>query len=414
MNSFTKGGGGGTTKTQVRGMRRRRAKGEELRGAIDAIFKVNLGVRKSERVLVFTDRVSARERPAPGESKRRAELRGIASLAAEAATRFSRETSLIEYAATGSHGAEPPAKIWEAAFGRRAVEELRDAGLLAHIIKKRASEGELGDAEAIITKNKRHAVQAVVALSNYSTSHTRFRDFLTRLCGARYASMPLFDLSMLEGAMDVDWKALEKRTREIARMVSGASAIEFRAANGTELAFSKRGRKARSDAGALRRRGSFGNLPAGEVYLAPVEGTANGTLVLEWAPTRRLASPVVLTVKDGFVTEVAGREPYRRELAMKLSERKENGNIAELGIGTNDKASRPDNILESEKILGTVHVALGDNSSFGGRVKAPFHQDFVFFGPTVVLVDVRGKRTELMRNGRFRAGIGRQRRGATG
>ncbi|MDP2168583.1 MAG: hypothetical protein Q8J64_09675, partial [Thermodesulfovibrionales bacterium] len=78
---------------------------------------------------------------------------------------------------------------------------------------------------------------------------------------------------------------------------------------------------------------------------------------------------------------------------------KENANIAELGIGTNDRAKRPDNILESEKILGTVHIALGDNISFGGRVKAAFHQDFVFFRPTVLLIDRAGKKTELMREG---------------
>lgn len=70
-------------------------------------------------------------------------------------------------------------------------------------------------------------------------------------------------------------------------------------------------------------------------------------------------------------------------------------NIAELGIGTNDKAKRPDNILESEKILGTVHVALGDNSSFGGEVRVPFHQDFVFFMPTLRLT-YKDKKEEVI------------------
>jgi leucyl aminopeptidase (aminopeptidase T) len=88
-------------------------------------------------------------------------------------------------------------------------------------------------------------------------------------------------------------------------------------------------------------------------------------------------------------------------LRAKLDERKENANIAELGIGTNEKARRPDNILESEKILGTIHVAFGDNSSFGGSVKTPFHQDFVFFRPTVVLIDKDGTRTTLMKEGKF-------------
>ena len=64
-------------------------------------------------------------------------------------------------------------------------------------------------------------------------------------------------------------------------------------------------------------------------------------------------------------------------------------------------AKRPDNILESEKILGTIHIALGDNSSFGGNVSTPFHQDFVFFRPTVILIHKDGNREILMKEGRF-------------
>jgi len=114
-----------------------------------------------------------------------------------------------------------------------------------------------------------------------------------------------------------------------------------------------------------------------------------------------LKSPITLTVKNGYVVRVDGDEPYTETLRAKLDERKENRNIAELGIGTNDKAKRPDNILESEKILGTIHIALGDNSSFGGSVKTPFHQDFVFFRPTVVLVDKDGVRKALIKDGKF-------------
>jgi len=52
-------------------------------------------------------------------------------------------------------------------------------------------------------------------------------------------------------------------------------------------------------------------------------------------------------------------------------------NLAELGVGTNPHACRPDNILEAEKIRGTVHLAVGDNAHMGGRVAADFHEDFV-------------------------------------
>jgi leucyl aminopeptidase (aminopeptidase T) len=213
--------------------------------------------------------------------------------------------------------------------------------------------------------------------------------------------MPLFEPSMLEGAMNVDWKALAKRTTAIAKTVNRAETIKITTQNGTRLSLSKKGRTALPDTGILTKSGSFGNLPAGEVYLAPCEGTANGVLVLQWAPLRELRSPVRLVVKRGQVVSVEGDEPYAELLEAKLNERKENRNIAELGIGTNEKAKRPDNILESEKILGTIHIALGDNSSFGGTVKTPFHQDFVFFRPTVKLIDKDGAKTILMKDGKF-------------
>ena len=79
----------------------------------------------------------------------------------------------------------------------------------------------------------------------------------------------------------------------------------------------------------------------------------------------------------------------------------EAANIAELGIGTNDKAARPDNILEAEKILGTTHIALGDNTTFGGNNSANFHEDYVFFSPTLILEYGNGKSETIIANGRL-------------
>lgn len=366
-----------------------------------AIYTINLGVKKKEKVLVFTDK------PAPGEIVpaedicRRERLRDIAILTAEIGKTFCRKIIYYEYPATGTHGAEPPEEIWRLAFGEKTTKALKAKNLLEPLIKKIAQADDIKQAEVIIKKHQKDSVNAVIALANYSTSHTRFRDLLTRICNARYASMPLFEASMLESSMNLNWKQLDKRTRSVARIVNMAELIEITTPNGTHISFSKKGRKAYSDTGILLRPGSFGNLPAGEVFLAPLEETANGKLVLEWAPTRPLESPITLLVKNGFVTEVVGDEEFAGFLREKLSERAENANIAELGIGTNDMAKRPDNILESEKILGTIHIALGDNSSFGGKVSTPFHQDFVFFSPTVTLINKKGTKELLMKEGKF-------------
>lgn len=369
--------------------------------AVRSIYKTNLGIRENEKTLVFTDRPDSTEVVDAHEKCRLERLRVIALLTAEAGKAFTKKLIFSEYPSTFGHGKEPPVELWSLAFGEKAVKGLTDAGLLIPLLNKDIDDVGIRAAEGIIKRQRRSSVRAVIALSNYSTSHTRFRDLLTRVCGTRYASMPLFDFSMLEGSMNVDWKELAKRTRSIAKIINTAQDIELKTRNGTNLSFSKAGREAHADTGILTKAGSFGNLPAGEAYLAPLEGTANGRLVLEWAPTRELASPVTLIVKKGVVVEVIGDEPFADYLRSRLNERTENANIAELGIGTNDKAQRPDNILESEKIFGTIHIALGDNSSFGGSVRTPFHQDFIFFKPTVVLIGKDGVKTVLMKEGRF-------------
>jgi leucyl aminopeptidase (aminopeptidase T) len=370
---------------------------------IQAIYKINLGIKGDERVLVFTDRISPSEILHENDLCRRERLRDIALLTAEIGKAFTKKIIYHEHPATGSHGAEPPEELWITAFGQKAVSELKRHGFLARLIKKEITDDGIKKAEAIISKNKQSAVNAVIALANYSTSHTRFRDFLTRICGCRYASMPIFDFRMLEGVMNVDYKALAKKTNLIAKIVNKSAGLEITTPNGTHITMSKIGRKAMADTGLLTKPGSFGNLPAGEVFFAPVEGTANGRLVLQWAPTMELKSPVTLFVFHGKVINIEGSDPFADMLGKKLEERIENRNIAELGIGTNERARQPDNILESEKIFGTIHIALGDNSSFGGNVKTPFHQDFVFFKPTVRLFKKDGSYIYLLKDGFYLA-----------
>ncbi len=358
------------------------------RDTINEVFKTNLGVKKREKVIVFTD-------------SKRGRLNEIAKLFTETGKNFTTEIKLVSFSRTNSHGSEPPEELWLAVFGSNIFNELKKNKILDAIIKKRVTEKHQKETERVVRRFKEEAVNVVVALSYHSTSHTSFRDLLTRLCGTRYASMPIFDESMLRTAMRVDWKEMYQRTKKIAGRVKECDFIEIITPNGTSLTLKKGDREVRSDTGIIRKPGEFSNLPAGEVYLAPLEGTASGRLVLEWAPTRKLRSRITLNIEKGKVQSVEGSERYTGYLKEMLLKRPENANIAELGIGTNDMASRLDNILESEKIFGTIHIALGDNSSFGGKVRTPFHQDFLFFRPTVTLIHSNKVSKVLLKDGKL-------------
>ncbi len=295
---------------------------------VDNIFKINLAVKNGEKVIIITDDFNS-------------EIRKTGRLISDRGKQFTALISCIKYKNTGCHGTEPPEDVWAEAFGQNVYNRLKRLEIFKPLLSKTITKEKLKAVEDIIDSHKNEAVNVVIAIPYFSTSHTKFRDFLTGICGARYASMPLFDEMMLTGAMRVDWNEMMKTTCKIAGMVNKCEELEMKTPNGTFITLSKKGREAKSDTGILTRRGSFGNLPAGEVYFAPVEGSAAGRLVLEWAPTRRLGNPVTLHVIKGLVEKVEGNEQYADYLEKKLSKKSENKNIAEFGIGTNNRASRP-------------------------------------------------------------------------
>ncbi len=227
------------------------------------------------------------------------------------------------------------------------------------------------------------AVDIVVAPTIQSISHTEARRAATE-AGVRVASMPGVTGEMLARVMAADLRELRKRGTAVGRALGAGSEARVTCANGSDLRLGLEDRTAIVDAGALDMRGAFGNIPCGEAFIAPVEGTAEGKLVVDGsiAAIGEVAEPVELTVRDGHLVEATGPEGER--LLGLLGEHGSDGaNVAELGIGTNECAELTGNILEDEKILGSAHVAFGASAAIGGTVQVPVHLDCVVMKPTV-------------------------------
>ena len=259
------------------------------------------------------------------------------------------------------------------------------------------AQGEGGEATlAVISERESHAaeppravaaamlaVDIVVAPTIQSISHTEARRAATE-AGVRVASMPGVTGEMLARVMGADLKLLRKRGASVGRALGAGAEARITCANGSDLRLGLEDRTAIVDAGALNMRGAFGNIPCGEAFIAPLEGTAQGTLIVDGsiAAVGRLAEPVELTVSGGHLTGASGPEGER--LMELLTEHGSEGtNVAELGIGTNECATLTGNILEDEKILGTAHVAFGASAAIGGTVQVPVHLDCVVLQPTV-------------------------------
>lgn len=185
-----------------------------------------------------------------------------------------------------------------------------------------------------------------------------------------------------------DYRVMAQRTDRVAEILARARRAEIHGRSGTALTMELGGwqRLSASSTGLLHEKGAFGNLPAGEAAIAPLEGTTEGRIVFDRniANVGLLTKPVELDVKGGRVQGIEGGEEAER--LRSIMERASNGdNIAELGIGTNDTASLQGNILVEEKALGTIHIGLGDNSHLGGTVEAGVHLDGVILEPTVII-----------------------------
>jgi leucyl aminopeptidase (aminopeptidase T) len=197
-------------------------------------------------------------------------------------------------------------------------------------------------------------------------------------------TLPGVTEEMLGRLMTGDLEEIRRRGWAIVTMLNRASEARITCRHGSDLRIGLEGRLGIVDAGELGSRGAFGNLPCGEGFIAPVEGTTEGTLVVDGsiAGVGLLETPVELTVAEGHLIEATGDDGA--QLMELLTAHGEDGtNVAELGIGTNEEAILTGNILEDEKILGTCHVAFGASAAIGGTVQVPVHLDCVVTEPTL-------------------------------
>jgi len=260
----------------------------------------------------------------------------------------------------------------------KAGQELGLISMLLKITSLKRSGEEPPEAAAEAMKNS----DIVVCITQHSLTHTRARKNAAA-CGARIATMPGITKDMfLRGAITADYTQVEELTKKVAEILTEGSTVIIEK-DDYRLEMGIQGRKGIESTGRYLEKGESGNLPSGEAYIAPVEGSAYGEILVDGSIVGigRLKSPILLKIEKGLLKEALGEgaEEWLKILGSSEAAR----NVAEFGIGTNSNAMLSGNILEDEKILGTIHVAFGSNDTFGGKVRAGIHLDAVVLSPTV-------------------------------
>lgn len=220
-----------------------------------------------------------------------------------------------------------------------------------------------------------------------SLTHTQARRDASAT-GARVATFPGITKDVMIRGLNADYNRIAERSLNLKAVLDKGKHVRVTSAKGTDISFSIDGRDAYASKGLFHAKGESGNLPTGETFLAPVEGTAEGVFIVDgsFAGVGLMQEmDIKLTVKGGFVTSVEGGENAKQLSGILAKVGGDAYNIAEFGIGTNDSAQLSGLILEDEKVMGTIHIAVGDNMGFGGKVKVPLHLDGVVKDPDVYL-----------------------------
>jgi len=263
-----------------------------------------------------------------------------------------------------------------------AAKALGADGMLVNMKPRKVSGEEPPAAIAAAMK----AADVVIAPMSTSITHTNAKIEAVK-AGARIATMPGITEEMFsQGAMTADYGVVLELTKKVTELLSAASTARVEK-DGEVLTLDLKGRPGIPSPGVYREKGTSGNLPSGEAYIAPLENGSNGTMIIDGSMVGvgLLESPLKVTVKDGKLQSIEGKDADKLDILLKNPE---NGTLAELGVGTNYAARLTGIILEDEKAYHTVHIAFGTNSGFGGTNKAECHLDGIIKNPTLWLDDL--------------------------
>jgi len=305
---------------------------KKLSDAIKSALTNSLAVKKSEKVLVIIDQ----------------KTRHIGILFHEKAMKMGAESFLIDMIPRSTDGEEPPEAI----------------------------------AMLMLSSD------VLICPTSKSLTHTNARRAASKK-GARTITLPNVNEDMLARAGNVDMKRMSLITNKISDILTIGRNVHITTPAGTDLRMSINGKKGIPDTGYVTNPGETCNIPAGEAFLAPVEGQTEGVMVINGSMgnTGIIKKPIKMHITKGFVTKIIGTREARILRKQLASFGKKGRNIAELGIGTNHKAILTGNVLEDEKILGTVHIALGNNISMGGTCDIGVHLDGILLKPTLTIDD---------------------------
>jgi len=225
----------------------------------------------------------------------------------------------------------------------------------------------------------------------------------------RLGHCPGVTLDMLtEGALALtveEHRRMQRFAKNLIKKLSRAAKVEITNPAGTDVSLSVKDRPFFTDTIIDLETVKWMNLPTGEVIVAPVENSLEGILVCDMAigGIGPVKTPVELTVGSGRVKNASSTNmQVLKRVNDSLNTDKGSSIVGEFAFGINPKARFVEEFLEAEKMLGTIHVAFGNNSDMpGGKNHSENHMDFLVSKPTVTIFNTDGSSIDVLVGGVF-------------
>jgi leucyl aminopeptidase (aminopeptidase T) len=227
--------------------------------------------------------------------------------------------------------------------------------------------------------------KVIMGFLTKSVFHTHARLAASQQGARMISATGIAEETLVRGLIKADFFRIKPVVDDLAERLTAGRRIHLTSPGGTNLMASIEGRRANREIWS-REPGQISGAPGIEVNVPPLEGTAEGMIVIDAsiASIGLIHKPIKLTVEKGRVTKFEGGE-QAEQLAQLIASAKDPRAyaIAEIGIGLNPEGKITGNIIEDESSFGTGHFALGNNTAHGGQNPAPIHLDMVFLNPTI-------------------------------
>lgn len=237
------------------------------------------------------------------------------------------------------------------------------------------------------------SADAVTYMLDARIEEKAFRGFMVRegTRESRICMMPGITEDMMERLVNIDFSEMAAFTKKVIGAINDAEHVVIENPAGTYLECSVKGRRWKADIGDISRKGSHGNLPAGECFTAPVEESFNGRLVIRLIDDKMGHGEMIF--KNGRLVEHSGEGV--EAIVRNIGDDETGQIVGEFGIGTNPGAMICPNMLEAEKAFGTAHFAIGN--SYGLGLNSSSHH----YDALVDNITIRADGRVIAENGRF-------------